>query len=155
VSWDGATALSDVITAVAAKITGMNVGKVYGYIPLLVTQSAFEAAFKDDANNRILGWAVTRENTASEDKKIQANADEHLVIVRGYMGIGDQGATETTFQGLIEAMRNAFKQDRKLGGKAFYCRPMGARLVTSGVLGNVLCHYCELTLPVQIYPLIN
>lgn len=142
--------LNAIIAAVKAKMESVaDIGIVHDRVRLALSESVFRELFKDPNNERILGWTITRESGSESDISVHGTSDQHLLVLRGWMGIDDATETETTFQQRIEDVRTAFRQDRTINGSAIYSDPVQVRLVTQGLLGSYLCHYCELTLRVE------
>lgn len=147
--------LDTIIVAIKALLVAVpNVGDVHDYVRLATNEQQFLSFFKDATSGRVLGWTITRESTNTVDRNVGAQMDTHIIVLRGWMGLKDGDATEKTFQALIESVRATFNAhaNRKLSATAFFSGPCQVRQVTQGILGAVLCHYCELALPVQEYP---
>src|SRR6266404_5053969 len=128
-----------------------NVGNVHAYRRAVQTEQEFQSLYV--SGDRVLGWDITREGTASTDRTVGATEERHALVIRGYLGVSDKDATEQTFQDLIEAVRAALRAKRNLNGKVLDTTPVSARVVAAATIGSVLCHYCELTFEAIEFPL--
>ncbi len=124
------------------------VGKVYDYERWMVDLGKFLELFKDPASGRILGWEISR--VAVESLFLSRVEEEatHRFVIKGYLGVKDADATEKLFNGLIEAIRAAFRGNVTLNGVAELASPMTAPIIDVRTFGSVLCHYGELHLAV-------
>jgi hypothetical protein len=129
-----------------------NSGKVYKHL-VWSTDDAHVASLFQDGQGRLNVVMITRENTASIDRGPNDNRDRHTIALKWYRSATRAAdastATEDTFQDDVEAMRTAFKNNRKLTDaqqvhQARWCEPMNARLVTFVMFKGVLCNYAEL-----------
>jgi hypothetical protein len=139
------------IAAVAAALGAIaNIGKVYDYVPAVVGEADFKQTFYDASVGKILGWTIARESTRAQSRGVHSDQDLPAIVIRGWMGVGEKGKTGPAFDELIETVRDelARKENRTLGGNAEWCERANVRLSTMGFFGSVLCHYCEIVLPV-------
>lgn len=129
-----------------------NSGKVYKHL-VWSTDDADLVSLFQDSQNRMNTIMITRESTASIDRGPNDNRDRHTIALKWYRSATRAAdastATEDTFQDDVEAMRTAFKSNRKLTDgngvrQAIYCDPMIARLVSFVMFRGVLCNYAEL-----------
>jgi hypothetical protein len=136
--------------AIAAAVA--NAGKAYKHL-VWSTEDADIVALFQDGTGKINTIMITRENTASVDKGPNDNRDRHTIALKWYRSASRSAdastATEDSFQDDVEAMRAAFKSNRKLTDaqgvhQARWCDPMNARLVTFVMFKGVLCNYAEL-----------
>src|SRR4051794_17882969 len=127
-------------------------GKVYKHLVWSTDDADLVALFQDGAG-KINTVMITRENTDSVDRGPNDNRDRHAILLKWYRSanrVADaSSASEDTFQDDVEAMRTAFKNNRKLTDaqqvhQARWCDPMKARLVTFVMFKGVLCNYAEL-----------
>lgn len=128
-----------------------NIGKVYDYERWAADWATFINLFKTNIGgvDQIRGWEIGRKAAQAQ---YDSNAEElttHQFVIRGYMGIKDSDATEKTFNALIEAIRTKFRFSFRLNGACEHAGPVSAELIDTRTFGSVLCHYCELSLPVQ------
>lgn len=129
-----------------------NSGKVYKHL-VWSTDDADIASLFQDNNQRINTIMITRESAASIDRGPNDNRDQHTIVLKWYRSATRANdastATEDTFQDDVEAMRTAFKNNRKLTDgngtrHAIFCDPMIARLVGFVMFKGALCNYAEL-----------
>lgn len=128
-----------------------DIGKVYDYDRWATDWSAFINFFKTiiAGKEHIRGFEIIR---TSAPAAYDDNAEEtttHQYRIRGYMSLKDADATEKTFNNLIEAIRDKFRFNFDLNGKCEFAGPVSVDVVDVRTFGSVLCHYCELTLPVR------
>lgn len=121
------------------------IGKVYDYERSTSGDWAkFLALFKT-AGNKIHGWTVTREKTLERFLAGSSSERIHEMVLRGYYAVDDAGASEKTFQDLIETICSALRPKTTLGGKADQVEaPLQVSIVEPRDFGGVLCHYAEL-----------
>jgi hypothetical protein len=137
---------------ILAEVQG--VANVYEYIRFIKDDAGFKATFFDQASGRVNAWMVTREVTGSAEMDIHADErhahgrDPRLSQAEGFRRDGE------IFQLLVEAIRATFRANRQLNGKATWHHGLSARAVTHVMFGGVLCHYCELAMQVEEYPLV-
>lgn len=126
-----------------------NRGTVHTYERWTADWKTFLALFQDPVSKRILGFEITR---FSRPGKYISNREEEVAnsyIIKGYMGLSDADATDILFNALIDLIAAEFRKDLTMGGlnegpQGFDCRTIEPRS-----FGSVLCHYCEIIIPVQ------
>lgn len=147
--------VKDIIAEVEAILkTVPNIGQTHTYERWVESEADFRQLFLTAEGGQVLGWTITREATASQDRNVHNVHRNHQLVLRGYMGLQDKVKTEETFQELIETIFTTFLPKRNLNGKAYYSDPIQVRAVQHRKFGGVLCHYCELMLAVQEFPVI-
>jgi hypothetical protein len=124
------------------------VGKVYDYERWSVDWTKFVTLFQDPASGRILGWEMSRVAVESQFLSRVEEETTHRFVIKGYLGLKDADATEKMFNGLIEAIRAAFRGNVTLNGAAELATPLTAPIIDVRTFGSVLCHYGELHLAV-------
>lgn len=124
------------------------VGKVYDYERWSVDWTKFVTLFQDSASGRILGWEMSRVAVESQFLSRVEEEVTHRFVIKGYLGLKDADATEKLFNGLIEAIRAAFRGNVTLNGVAELATPLTAPIIDVRTFGSVLCHYAELHLAV-------
>ncbi len=150
-------AIREQIKTILSGVSG--VGVVHDYDRLAMDYSKMLALFQD-ANGRINGWTITRDETP---ERWITNVDYERVfemVIRGHMGLQDGEATEIIFQDIVESVCAAFRGNDTLNGSCETINPEFGKLAgRSGIqvvtieprqFGSVLCHYCELRLAAQI-----
>ena len=124
------------------------IGRVYDYERWTLDWGKFLELFKDPASGRVLGWELSRSGVEAQFlSRIEEDAT-HRFTVKGYLGVQDSAATEKLFNGLIEAIRAAFRGNVTLNGMAELVVPVSVPVIEVRTFGSVLCHYCELQISV-------
>lgn len=128
-----------------------NIGKVYDYERWAADWAVFINLFKTRINNvdQIRGWEIGRKAAPAEYDSNNEETTRHQFFIKGYLGVKDSDATEKTFNTLIEAIRTKFRFNFKMNGTCELVGPVSVDLIDTRTFGSVLCHYCELSLPVQ------
>lgn len=121
--------------------------KVHDYERWAKTWEDYLAFFESDG--LIKGWTITRTSTPETKSTTTSNMRTHTFLIRGYYSLDDSAASEKVFQNIIEDIATAFRTKPTLNGKAFDSGPLQVSSVSAVMFGSVLCHYCELRLPVQ------
>lgn len=147
--------LSTVRAAVVATLEGVaGVGVVHDYERYGARLEELKALYV--TGGQLRGWYVRR--TAGREsgpgKGRYALVDDWLL--RGFMALDDSAATEKTFDGLIEAIRDAFRADETLGGAVAGTNVDGRAgvQVTESIpvlFGGTLCHAARLSLSTRRY----
>lgn len=94
-------------------------------------------------------WTISREKTDPERDSDKTNRCRHTFKIRGYYAIDDAGASEKTFQGLVELVRKAFNNKETLNGTALVSDPVRVDYVGIKELApesNYFIHTAELSL---------
>lgn len=124
----------------------------YYYQPYVKTDAALKATF-GQANGPLLGWTVARESTAARDRTVGGVEETHLLVLRGYHAINEDGTSELAFEALVEAVRAALRSNRTLTFTAFITNPPpSVRTAEARMYCGVLVHYAEIALYAQEYP---
>lgn len=128
-----------------------DIGKVYDYDRWAADWGAFINLFKTviAGKEHIRGFEIVRVSAPSQYDDNVEETVFHKYVIRGYMSLKDAEATEKTFNSLIESIRERFRFNFSLNGKCEFAGPVSVELIETRTFGAVLCHYCELTLPVQ------
>lgn len=151
------TALVDVIDSVP------DVGHVHERERYAANEAAFRALYlftPSDGPEQVRGWWVRRTATAEHTIDIGGNAIvNHTWTIRGFMAFNDAQASELIFDGLIDAIRAAVREDPTLGGVCD-AAPLndddnteGIQVVDAGpvTFAGVLCHSATLQLKTWSY----
>ena len=155
----------DAVNAVCDRLkTVPGVGpNVYNMLREAKTDAEFQALFidavTDPANKIIRAWRVTRTATQGRDEVMNAMSRTHTVEISGFRSYHD-GVSEPEFQGVIEAISDAFDPLGENGsavrrfvsaqypqGQFDWSGPlqiMGPRL---GTLGSALVHAVIINCP--------
>jgi len=105
-----------------------------------------------DGVDQIRGWVVT----LAADAPISAELvlpdklqRTYQFEIYGVMGLSDETETEVQFLDLVEAIMDAVEGRADLGTVGTYnVEPISMRVYQIRMFGNVLCHYCEIMVPV-------
>jgi len=145
---DIAGALSTIVSAVA------NTGQVHARRRWDADWSKFLNQFKSTISGKaqVRAWMVTREGWSADPGDSFGEVQRiHRMLLVGALGVEDASDTETTFQALIEAICDAIDTRRDLGLSAvtdYSVGPCSVRTIGIEPVGAVLCHVCEIEIPV-------
>lgn len=135
--------------------TVSNVGVVHDYMRWAVEWPTLVALLKTTVSgvSKLRGWMITCEGmpaTANEFGPIPTARRDYRYRVRGYYALDDSAATEKTFMAQVIAVCDALDNDTTLHNATNYydCSLANAETVGHITLGEVLCHYCEITITV-------
>jgi hypothetical protein len=125
-----------------------NVGKVFDYERWAAEWTTFINFFKTTIGNvdQIRGWEIGRRAAPENVVTLGRNLRDHIFVIRGYMAVNDEAATEKTFNTLIEAISDAFRGNLELNDTAESHDFLQAEIIEHRRFGGVLCHYAELVL---------
>lgn len=98
---------------------------------------------------QIRGWELCRKAAPARYDSNGEETTTHQFVIRGYRGVRDADATEKDFNVQIEAVREKFRFNFTLDGLCELAGPVSVEAIDVRMFGSVLCHYCELSLPVQ------
>jgi hypothetical protein len=138
-------AIRDAIVTLVQGVSGIDL--VYGYERFASDLSALRALYA--TNGTLHGWNVTRASTAAIWLTNTSTQRRHRFVIRGYYALDDTAASEQTFQGLIEAIEAAVRNDDTLGGTAEIAGPLQVQQVGPVMFAGVLCHQAELVIEAQ------
>lgn len=146
---------SDIASALSTIVAGVtNSGQVHARRRWDADWSRFLNQFKATIGGKvqIRTWMVTREGWAAEPGEGFAEVQRtHRMLLVGALGVEDASDTETTFQGLIESVCDAIDARRDLGLASvtdYSVGPCSVRTIAIEPVGSVLCHVCEIEIPV-------
>lgn len=143
---------------VARMNTVANIGAVFDYqryeprVDALASMYRVTIGGQAGGQAQIRGWFVSRVSTEEQSPAVGRWQTLHTWRIRGYMSLDDATASEKTFDGLIEALRDAFRADDTLGGVvASTVVPggeAGLQLTEQApvIFAGVLCHSADLRL---------
>ena len=145
------SAIRDQIKAILSAVA--HIGVVHDYERWASDWAAYLELFSviTVTGTYINGWEITRKKTPSVTASVTHDKRTHTFLIRGIYGLKDSDASEITFQDLIEDICSAFRSNYQLNSTADNTEPIQVDLVENRVFGNVLCHYCELTLIADEY----
>lgn len=96
-----------------------NIGKVNDYQRYSKNNSELQAQYVAtiSGSKQLRGWNIRRTKTRETGPDVVGpKVVTHTWDIRGYMALDDSAATEKTFDDLIEAIRDAFRDYETLGG---------------------------------------
>lgn len=147
--------------AIKALIEGVaDAGVVHDHEPYGRTEVDFRGLYgwtpESGGATQVRGWFIQRTRTVETVAGNGRTINAHTWRVRHFMGLDDAGATELTFDDLVEAVRRAYRADVTLAG-AVQPGPLGQQsgfqVTDSGAvyLAGVLCHAATLSLTTYEY----
>ena len=142
------TDIREQIAAILGAVDGVEI--VHQYQRWAPTWEKFLGLFQD-SDGRINGWCITRVKTPEPHSTTSHDARTYHFKIRGYYGLKDSEATELTFQDTIENICNEFRDKYQLNNTASDNSPIQVDTVDQRMFGNVLCHFCELSLTAGEY----
>ncbi len=147
--------LSAVRAAIAARLSAVaDIGVVHSYERYSHDLATLIKLYYSLPHRQLRGWFIrrkaTRENGILPPRYLEVANWE----IRGFMALDDANATEKKMDDLIEAIRDAFRADRTLGGTVTKIGELpatasrGMQLEDFGpvMFGGVLCHGVRLSL---------
>lgn len=111
--------LAGIRAAIVARMnTVANIGRVHAYQRYSSNSAAFAELYSVTIGGvkQIRGWWVSRIATRETSDAIGRYVITHTWRIHGYRSLDDAAASETEFDSLIEALRDAFRIDDNLGG---------------------------------------
>ena len=137
-----------------------DVGIVHDEEPYAREQAAFKAKYlwtDGSGQQQLRGWYVVRTGTRETTLGVGRVLNVHTWRIRGFMALMPPDSGKT-FDALVEAMRQLFRDDETLGGDVNpgpLSTQTGLQVVDRGpvAVSGVLCH-CA-TLQLQTYAYLN
>lgn len=148
--------LGTIRTALAAKVqavTGIvGVAPVYDYWRHVTSEKEINDLLKGGSQGRLHFWCVspaqsdplTIDNMGGCDQ-----ADPWRFDIRGYYALLDADASEKAFLTIVEAVIEAFRLDKNLGGTVISNWPVQWPENVHVMLAGVLCHHARISVPVR------
>lgn len=151
--------LAQIRAAIAAKLRAVtDIGQVHDWERYAAQQGDFRGLYTTEIGGvkQVRGWHLRRIATSETSPAVGRNVVTHEWEIRGFCALDDARQTETVFDTLIEAVRDAFRLDETLGGVV-------ASTVTEEIAGaqveeslpvlfaGVLCHSVRLRLATRHY----
>lgn len=135
----------DEIDTILKDATGVPDDNVFKYERWASNDKDYIDAFKDDSNNVIHGYVITR---VRKDETPEASKSYHVIttwLIRGFYAMSSFGATEnTTFQPLLDVIAAKFREDPKLNNSVLDSGSLLFDKIELLMFGSVLCHYAEM-----------
>lgn len=146
------TALKTILMTIA------DIGVIHEYDRQTADPSTFLSLFRSSTAAQpgqyyIQGWTITEEAIPEELLTVGGatgqNLRTHRIVIKGYRSLDDSAASELAFMDLVEMIQAKLRADvetNALNGVVLGTSgPAEVRRVAYWVLGDVLCHYAELT----------
>lgn len=150
---------SDIQDALLARLnTVANIGATHAYQRYNADWTNYLSQLTDPASTgkQVRSWMVTmdsRQPISSRPNQFSGNRRTYQPLIVGVMALKDADNTERTFWNLVESVLNALDGRLTLGvaGVPVYGNgPAEVRLYEIRQFGSVLCHYVEITHPVEV-----
>ena len=143
-------------TALVALLnTVPDIGRVHGFQRYVREENAFKAVYLYTAppmTPHLRGWQVSHTSEQRRTLGLGRVLRKHGWTVRGYLTLNDEEQSELVFDGLCEAVADAYEADPTLGGvctaEMYGDEPDGVQKLDAGpvVFCGVLCHSAVLQL---------
>lgn len=153
------TVIANIRSAIKTTLeTVTNIGVVNDYERYTNQQSALQAQYAATISDvkQIRGWHIRRLSKREIFVDTGRWSLLNLWRIRGFMALNDSDASEKTFDDLLSAADDAFRNNDSLGGVVTTCihpesGEAGLQLVDSKpvLFAGVLCHNAELNLYTQ------
>lgn len=151
--------LDQIRAAIAGKLSAVpNVGRVHDYERYAAQGGEMKALYVATIAGapQLRGWFVRRVRTREDSDDLGRYVVTHGWQIRGYLALDDAAASEKTFDALVEAIRDAFREDENLGGlvsSTVVEDAAGAQVEDSApvLFAGVLCHSARLRLATRHY----
>ena len=137
---------AEIVTLLSA-VSSVPAANVDNHYVWANTFSNFRESHEDDDNDVIHHWDVRRLATKEEWWQAQHVQRTHQYELRGLYSLDDAGATETTFQSVVEDVMLKFRRETTLTNNAQVAGP--AQLVEFGEISDkagVLLHQARIQL---------
>ncbi len=124
-----------------------DIGKVYDYERYTNTEAGARALFKTEISGQeqYRAWMISR-RSASEQPK--TTASPNVYVIRGFLGVSDAASTEKTMTLLVEAIRDAFRDDATMYNAGYAHEPVQVSMQDKRMFGQLLCEHAELSITV-------
>jgi len=134
------------IKVILEQVSG--VGEVHDYERYAKEWSVYKELFKSGA---VLNFLQILRPTFERDIHGSDSTERvtHNFLLKGAYSLNDEMATEKTFQDLVEAYCQAFRNKPTLQDTAEVVKyPISGRIY-NGMFGNILCHICEIEISIR------
>lgn len=131
-----------------------DIGVVHGYERFVTALDKLRQLYYSPGHQQIRGWFVRRVQVRDTGVVKPRRIVVEQFQIRGFMALDDAAQSELVMQGLIDAIRDAFRADPTLGGVISKQGALsagadqGVRLDDFGpvMFGGVLCHGARMSL---------
>lgn len=142
----------------ALLLTVPDVGVVHDIEPYARSESEFRGCYlftPAGGTAHVRGWFIRRTGTREAELNLQTVLETHAWQITGLMALDYQAASEATFDGLLEAIRQAYRANPTLGGVNALgpANGFGMHVAQSGpaVFAGLLCHRAVLQVQTHAY----
>jgi hypothetical protein len=142
-------AFADIRTQVKAALESIDgIGVVSDFEPWVKRIEDLREFFQPENEDILRGWTISRENVQESAFNFDANWARHAIVVRGYLALADKGATERTFQDLVDVVTERFRLEQRnhFLETVDYVEPPLIRTIEVHDFSNTLVHYCEIVI---------
>jgi len=94
-------------------------------------------------------WFLYREGQIETSDYLTLQLPYDNFVIEGWYALDDSESTETTFQGLVNDIRNKINNDRLLGGYGYVYEPVNVSESDEDMLIDTLCHHAKLDITIQ------
>ena len=94
-------------------------------------------------------WFLYRDGQPTTSDYLTLQLPYDSFVIEGWYALDDSVSTETTFQSLINNIRNAVNNDRLLGGHGYVYEPCDIETIDEDMLVDTLCHHVRLETVIQ------
>lgn len=124
------------------------IGKVSDFEPWVKRIEDLREFFQPENEDALRGWTISRENAQESGIDFDSNWARHAIVIRGYMALKDQAATERDFQDLVDTVteRLRLEQRNHFSETVDYVEPPLIRTIEVHDFSNTLVHYCEIVI---------
>jgi hypothetical protein len=145
-------ALSNILSFVQTQLaTVPSVGLIHAYERLQVRPEDVPGVFIWPTSGEVRAWTLTRESTESQWQTNKQIVRRHALVLRCYMQVNDQAASEVVFQTLLETVWWVFAPIYKINDQAELLGPMQIEGLSYRFLlaDTLVVHYGECRLVAQ------
>ncbi len=143
------TTVINQIAIILKTATGVDSDTVYKYERHVKDWATYISSFKD-SNDVIHGYIITRTDVNEEREASRTNKVFSMWLIRCFYALSSNGATEnTTFQPLIDTIREKFREKPKLNNTVLTTNSINTTSITPLMFGDVLVHYAEIRLDTE------
>lgn len=149
------TDFDDIATALETALdTVANIGTTHAFQRWSNNWSDFldRAEATVSSVDQIRFWMIARERVDAEPGEAFGQVRRtHRMVIIGALGVKDSSNTYTTFQQLVDTILNTLDAKKDLGLAQvidYGVGPCSVRTLSEEPVGGVLCHVCEIEVPV-------
>lgn len=142
-----------IVSAMARRMrTVSGIGHVHEGRMFTESPDEFRALHFCQSQRRIHSWTVTRESFSDEQVETgHAHERLHRFRIRGFLSLLNDINSDLQFNRLIDGVSAALDDDGDLDLHCEIQFPVQCERITVAFFGEMLCHYCELTVDVREY----